>query len=30
MVGRELSNVYPPKGNVPGDVMLRVEGLTAL
>jgi methyl-galactoside transport system ATP-binding protein len=30
MVGRELSNVYPPKDNVPGDVMLKVEGLSAL
>ncbi|MCL2617630.1 MAG: ATP-binding cassette domain-containing protein [Defluviitaleaceae bacterium] len=29
MVGRELSNVYPPKANVPGDVLLKVEGLTA-
>jgi methyl-galactoside transport system ATP-binding protein len=30
MVGRELSNVYPPKDNVPGEEMLKVEGLTAL
>jgi len=30
MVGRELSSVYPPKDNVPGDVMLKVEGLSAL
>jgi len=30
MVGRELSSVYPPKDNVPGDVVLEVEGLTAL
>jgi len=30
MVGRELSNVYPPKDNVPGDVVLKVEGLTAM
>jgi len=29
MVGRELSNVYPPKDNEPGDVVLQVEGLTA-
>ena len=29
MVGRELSNVYPPKDNVPGEEVLRVEGLTA-
>jgi len=30
MVGRELSNVYPPKENIPGDVLLKVEGLSAL
>ena len=30
MVGRELDSVYPPKDNVPGDVILEVEGLTAL
>ena len=30
MVGRELENVYPPKDNVPGEVVLKVEGLTAL
>ena len=30
MVGRELSNVYPPKDNAPGDVLLEVEGLTGL
>lgn len=30
MVGRDLSNVYPPKDNVPGDVVLKVEGLSAL
>jgi len=29
MVGRELNNVYPPKDNVPGDVVLKVSGLTA-
>lgn len=29
MVGRELGNQYPPKTNVPGDVSLEVEGLTA-
>jgi len=29
MVGRELDNVYPPKDNVPGEVVFRVEGLTA-
>jgi len=30
MVGRELSNIYPPKDNTPGDVTLEVKGLTAL
>jgi methyl-galactoside transport system ATP-binding protein len=30
MVGRELSNIYPPKDNIPGDVTLEVKGLTAL
>lgn len=30
MVGRELDNVYPPKDNVPGDVILKVEGLSAM
>ena len=29
MVGRTLDNVYPPKDNVPTDVIFRVEGLTA-
>lgn len=29
MVGRELTNVYPPKTNVVGDELLRVEHLTA-
>ena len=29
MVGRELDNVYPPKDNVPGEVIFTVEGLTA-
>lgn len=28
MVGRELSNLYPPKINKPGEVVLKVEGLT--
>jgi methyl-galactoside transport system ATP-binding protein len=28
MVGRELNNVFPPKDNVPGEVVFRVEGLT--
>ncbi|MCL2486091.1 MAG: ATP-binding cassette domain-containing protein [Oscillospiraceae bacterium] len=30
MVGRELDNVFPPKDNEPGEVVLRVDGLTAL
>jgi len=30
MVGRELSNVYPPKNNIPSKVILKVEELTAL
>ena len=29
MVGRELSNQFPPKTNKPGDVYLKVENLTA-
>ena len=29
MVGRELDNVYPPKDNVPGETVLKVESLTA-
>jgi methyl-galactoside transport system ATP-binding protein len=29
MVGRELNNVFPPKNNVPGEVVFRAEGLTA-
>ena len=29
MVGRELDNVFPPKDNVPGEVIFKVEGLTA-
>jgi len=29
MVGREITNVYPEKTNVPGEVVLEVEGLTA-
>ena len=30
MVGRELTNQFPPKTNVPGDVYLRVDGLTGM
>ncbi len=29
MVGRELTNQFPPKTNQPGEVALEVEGLTA-
>ena len=29
MVGRELTNRFPPKTNTPAEVALRVEGLTA-
>ncbi len=29
MVGREITNVYPPKTNKPGEEILRVEGLSA-
>ena len=29
MVGRELTNQFPPKTNKPGDIALEVEGLTA-
>lgn len=29
MVGRELTNQFPPKTNVPGETALEVEGLTA-
>ena len=28
MVGRNIDNVYPPKNNVPGDVVLEVKNLT--
>ena len=30
MVGRELTNRYPPKDNVVGEELLRVEGLTGM
>jgi len=30
MVGRELNNVFPPKDNVPGEVVFKVEDLSAL
>ena len=30
MVGRELTNQFPPKTNVPGDIYLRVDSLTGM
>ena len=30
MVGRELTNQFPPKTNKPGDVYLKVEGVTGM
>ncbi|WMC94064.1 sugar ABC transporter ATP-binding protein [Kineothrix sp. MB12-C1] len=30
MVGRELTNVYPPKDNVPGEVILELKELTSI
>ena len=30
MVGRELTNVYPPKDNVPGEVILEVKDLASI
>lgn len=30
MVGREITNVYPPKTNVPGEVSLEIQGMEAL
>ena len=30
MVGRELTNIYPPKSNEIGDVLLEVDGLSAM
>lgn len=30
MVGRELTNIYPPKDNIPGEVILKVNGLTSI
>jgi len=30
MVGRELKNLYPPKANVPGDVIFEVKGLSSI
>ncbi|MEY8392367.1 sugar ABC transporter ATP-binding protein [Lachnospiraceae bacterium] len=30
MVGRELTNVYPPRENVPGEVVMEVKNLTSI
>ncbi|HML68074.1 MAG TPA: sugar ABC transporter ATP-binding protein [Clostridia bacterium] len=30
MVGRELTNLYPKRENVPGDVILKVEDFTSI
>ena len=30
MVGRELTNQFPPKTNTPGSVYLKVEGITGM
>ena len=30
MVGRELTNLYPPKNNVPGEVVFEVEDFTSI
>ncbi len=30
MVGRELTNQFPPKTNVPGEVYLKVKGITGM
>ncbi|MBP3891372.1 MAG: sugar ABC transporter ATP-binding protein [Solobacterium sp.] len=30
MVGRELTNLYPPKENVPGEVVFEVEDFTSI
>ncbi|EPY10980.1 sugar ABC transporter ATP-binding protein [Paenibacillus alvei] len=29
MVGRDLTNRFPPRNNVPGEVVMRVQGLTS-
>ena len=30
MVGRELKNLYPPKSNVPGEIVMEVKDLTSV
>ena len=30
MVGRELTNIYPPRDNVPGEVILELKNLTSI
>ena len=30
MVGRELTNIYPPKDNTPGEVLLELKNVTSI
>jgi len=30
MVGRELTNIYPPRDNEPGEVILKIKNLTSI
>jgi len=30
MVGRDLTNIYPPKDNLPGEVILTAQGITSI
>ena len=30
MVGRELSNLYPPRENIPGEVVFEVKDFTSI
>ncbi|MEG1991971.1 MAG: sugar ABC transporter ATP-binding protein [Acetivibrio sp.] len=30
MVGRELTNLFPPKGNVPGEPILEIKGVSSV
>ena len=30
MVGRELSNLYPPRSNTPGEVVFEVKDFTSI
>lgn len=29
MVGREMTEIYPPRNNVPGDVIMEIKGLSS-